>query len=111
MELVVRRLQLENGHVPFDDWFDSLADPRTQAVVTSRITRLRSGNLGDHKSLGGGVFELRIDFGPGLRVYFGRRGREIIVLLGGGQKRTQSKDIKSAQRLWKEFANETAGLS
>lgn len=111
MEIAVRRLQLKNGQVPFDHWFDSLADERTRAVVTSRITRLRSGNLGDHKSLGGGVFELRIDFGPGLRVYFGRRGREVIVLLGGGDKSTQAKDIKSAQRLWKEFTNETVGLS
>jgi putative addiction module killer protein len=80
-ELTVRRLQLNNGRVPFDEWLDAL-DGRTQAVVTARITRLRSGNLGDHKSVGGGVFELRIDFGPGLRVFFGRRGREVVIPAG-----------------------------
>lgn len=111
MELIVCRLQLKNGQVPFDNWLDSLEDRRTQAVVTSRITRLRSGNFGDHKSVGGGVFELRIDFGPGLQVYFGRRGREVIVLLGGGDKRTQSRDVKAVQRLWMEFKHEASGLS
>ena len=110
MELIVRRLQLKSGRVPFDDWLDSL-DCRTQAVVTARITRLRSGNLGDFKSVGGGVLELRIDFGPGLRVYFGRRSRDIVILLAGGDKRTQGRDIKSAQRLWSEYENENAGLS
>jgi putative addiction module killer protein len=109
MELNVRKLQMEGGRIPFDEWFDSLEDVRTQAVVASRLVRVRAGNLGDCKAVGGGVFELRIDFGPGLRVYFGRKGRELIVLVGGGSKRTQAKDIAFAQRLWKEY--EDAGLS
>jgi putative addiction module killer protein len=104
MELTVRKLQLENGRIPFDEWFDSLDDVRTQAVVTARLVRVRvrAGNLGDCKAVGGGVFELRIDFGPGLRIYFGRQGREIVVLVAGGTKRTQANDIALAQRLWKQ---------
>ena len=75
MELDVQKLELANGKVPFNDWYYSLADAKTRAVVASRLTRARGGNLGDFKAVGEGVFELRIDFGPGLRICFGRRGR------------------------------------
>ena len=74
----------------------------------SKSTHKRGfNNLGDHKSVGGGVSELRIDFGPGFRVYFGRRGRQVIVLLGGGDKRSQARDIKTAQELWRRYGDET----
>ncbi|MBI2927277.1 MAG: type II toxin-antitoxin system RelE/ParE family toxin [Verrucomicrobia bacterium] len=108
MSFVVQRLVLPNGNVPFDDWFESLNDAKARARVDARLARVRAGNLGDHKALGEGVFELRIDWGPGLRIYFGRRGQEFIALLGGGDKSTQSRDIRRAQQLWREYANEVS---
>jgi putative addiction module killer protein len=63
------------------------------------------GNFGDSKSVGGGVEELRIDFGPGYRVYFGRDGQSVVILLGGGSKQTQSKDIQRARALWEDYLN------
>jgi putative addiction module killer protein len=90
--------------VPFDDWFDSVRDLRMQAAVDARLARVRAGNCGDSKSVGNGVFELRINFGPGLRVYYGLHGRQIVMLLGGGDKRSQSRDIRRAQQLWQQFS-------
>jgi putative addiction module killer protein len=103
IERGIKKLELQNGLVPFDEWFDSLRDKRMQAAVDARLTRVRAGNFGDCKSVGGGVFELRISFGPGLRVYYGLHGRQIVVLLGGGDKRSQKRDIRRAQRLWQQF--------
>jgi len=103
VEQEIQKLALQNGLVPFDEWFDSLRDLRTQAAVDARLTRVRAGNFGDCKSVGGGVFELRISFGPGLRVYYGLHGRQIVVLLGGGDKRSQARDIRRAQQLWQQF--------
>jgi len=74
-----------------------------QAAVDSRLARVRAGNFGDCKSVGGGVFELRIALGPGLRVYYGLHGRQVVVLLGGGDKSTQGRDIRRAQSLWQQF--------
>ncbi len=70
--------------------------------MRSRLNRIRLGNFGDCKSVGGGVEELRIDFGPGYRVYYGREGSLAVVLLGGGSKKSQARDIVTAQRRWKE---------
>ena len=67
---------------------------------------MRAGNLGDYKPVGEGVFELRIDHGPGFRVYFGRRGREVVILLGGGDKKSQARDIKRAQELWRHYGHD-----
>lgn len=78
---------------------DGLRDIRARARVQVRIERLAMGNQGDTGSVGEGVFELRIDYGPGYRVYFTRRGREIVILLAGGDKRTQARDITKAIRL------------
>ena len=103
IEREIKKLELENGLVPFDEWFDSLRDMRMQAAVDARLTRVRAGNFGDCKSVGGGVFELRISFGPGLRVYYGLHGHEIVVLIGGGDKRSQPRDIRRAQELWQQF--------
>jgi len=74
-----------------------------QVAVDTRLTRVRAGNFGDCKSVGGGVFELRIAFGPGLRVYYGLHGQQIVVLLGGGDKSSQARDIRRAQELWRQF--------
>lgn len=108
MEFEVLKLELETGKVPFDDWYLALPDLKTRAAISGRLTRMRSGNLGDHQSVGGGVSELRIHQGPGLRVYFGRRGQKVIVLVGGGHKGTQGRDIKRAQELWRRYADEAA---
>ena len=103
LEQEIKKLELGSGLVPFDEWFDSLRDLRMQAAVDARLTRVRAGNFGDCKSVGGGVFELRISFGPGLRVYYGLHRRQIVVLLGGGDKRSQPRDIRRAQELWQQF--------
>ena len=83
----------------FAKWLDGLRDVRARARVQVRIERLADGNAGDVEPVGEGVFELRIDYGPGYRVYFKKHGREVVILLAGGDKRTQSADIKTALRL------------
>ena len=80
-------------------WLDSLRDVRVRARVLVRVERLAAGNPGDVRPVGEGVSELRIDYGPGYRVYFKKQGRAIVVLLAGGDKRTQSRDIEKALRL------------
>lgn len=85
----------------FGRWMDGLRDIRARARVQVRIERLASGHTGDAKPVGGGVSELRIDYGPGYRVYFTRRANTVVILLAGGDKRTQSADIKTAVRLAK----------
>jgi putative addiction module killer protein len=83
----------------FAQWLDDLRDIRARARVQARIERLAMGHRGDAKAIGEGVSELRIDYGPGYRVYFTRRGRELVILLAGGDKSTQTKDIQTALRL------------
>ena len=80
-------------------WLDSLRDIHERARVQARVERLATGNPGDVKPVGEGVSELRIDYGPGYRVYYTRHGREVVILLAGGDKRTQASDIKTALRL------------
>ena len=83
----------------FAKWIDGLRDVRARARILVRIERLAGGNPGDVKPVGGGVSELRIDHGPGYRVYYVQRGQELIILLAGGDKRTQSRNIATAIRL------------
>jgi putative addiction module killer protein len=83
----------------FAKWLDGLRDLGARARIQARIERLVAGNPGDVEPIGEGVSELRIDYGPGYRVYFKKRGRELIILLAGGDKATQTKDIKAALRL------------
>ena len=83
----------------FVKWIDSLRDVQAKARVLVRIERLASGNAGDVKPVGEGISEMRIDYGPGYRVYFMQRGSELIILLAGGDKNSQSRDIKAALRL------------
>lgn len=89
--------------IVFADWLESLRDSLARARIQARILRLKAGNAGDAKPVGEGVSEMRIDHGPGYRVYFVRRGSELIILLAGGDNSTQAKDIKTALRLAKEL--------
>lgn len=87
----------------FLKWQNRLRDPKARTVIAARIDRLASGLAGDAKAVGDGVMELRIHYGPGYRIYFIRHGSEIIVLLCGGDKASQSSDIETARRLAKEI--------
>lgn len=90
----------ENGHSPYAEWLNSLRDARARAKVMSYVDRMELGNLGDSEPVGEGVSELRIHYGLGYRVYYARDGREIFLLLCGGDKSSQQKDIVKAKRLW-----------
>ena len=93
----------------FEKWLDGLKDRRAQLRIGARILRLAEDNPGDHKVLSGGIAELRIDYGPGYRIYYTKKDSVIILLLVGGDKRSQSKDIETAQRLAKEWTGENNG--
>jgi putative addiction module killer protein len=93
----------KDGEVPFENWLDELNDKRAVARVLTRLARVRQGGLGDFKSVGEGVCELRVDYGPGYRIYFGQEGQTLVVLLCGGDKRSQDRDIRLAKKYWREF--------
>ena len=95
--------QDRNGSEPFTAWLESLKDQRTRYRVVTRLDRVELGNLGDHKMLGAGMFELRMHFGPGYRVYCGEVDDRIVLLLAGGDKRSQSRDITKARRFWDDY--------
>ncbi|MEN9724313.1 MAG: hypothetical protein RJB38_2299 [Pseudomonadota bacterium] len=95
------------GESPYRHWLDSL-DVSVKARIQARIFRFQLGNLGDHKSVGKGVWEARIQFGPGYRVYFGKDGDRLILLLLGGSKSSQSRDIRKAQEYWSEHLEESS---
>lgn len=90
----------------FQDWLDALNDRRAQARIVARLRLVEAGNLGDWKAVGGSVSEMRVDVGPGYRLYFTRRGRVVIVILVGGDKSTPTRDIRRAQRILKELEDE-----
>jgi putative addiction module killer protein len=102
--LKVREYVDKQGKSPFRAWLDSL-DVAAKARIQARILRVESGNLGDHKPVGAGVMVLRFDFGPGYRVYFGIESGTLVLLLMGGDKGSQRRDIKKAQELWSEYLN------
>lgn len=87
----------------FTKWLGSVRDRRAKTKIADRLKRASNGNFGDYRSVQGGVFELRIDHGPGYRVYFFQRGKELVILLCGGDKRTQDADIAYAKRLKAEI--------
>jgi putative addiction module killer protein len=95
------------GKDVFDDWLTQLADARAQAKIATRINRLAAGNFGDCKPLRQGLSELRIDWGPGYRVYYAMIGRERVLLLCGGDKRKQSADIERALEYLKDYKERT----
>lgn len=91
-----------DGQSPFAEWFESL-DPMAAAKVAVAMARMGQGNFSNAKGVGAGVLEFRIDFGPGYRVYFGRDGDELVILLAGGTKKRQQNDIEAAQARWKDY--------
>lgn len=99
----VRVYESRQGTRPFEDWLRGLRDSRARQRVRTRINRLRLGNFGDYKTVGGGVCELRVDYGPGYRIYYGRDGAEIVILLVGGDKRRQDCDIQTATEYWADY--------
>ena len=101
----IQKYVTTEGRCPFDDWFDSL-DAKTQARILVRFDRVRLGNFGDTDNVGEGVSEFRFFFGPGYRVYFGQAQGHIVLLLVGGSKKRQSKDIKMAKALWASYQRE-----
>jgi len=98
----VLQYEAEDGGCPFADWFDRL-DVSAALKVRTAIARMEVGNFGDVKSVGEGVSERRIDFGPGYRLYFGRDGQDLVLLLVGGTKRRQQADIDRAKGLWADY--------
>src|SRR4051812_15611733 len=104
--LEIRYYVAADGLQPFAKWFAGL-DPIARAKVTVAIVRLEQGNLSNVKSIGEGVLEYRIDFGPGYRVYFGRDGDKLIILLTGGTKKRQQRDIATAHACWQDYKQRT----
>jgi putative addiction module killer protein len=102
-DLEVREYQTTEGKVPLTEWLVSLRDGVTRARITARLDRLKAGLLGDWKNVGGGVCEMRIDHGPGYRVYYGQESKALVLLLCGGDKSTQAKDIEIAHAYWKDY--------
>lgn len=93
----------KDGKTPFSDWLESLRDRKSRAIIRARINRIRLGNLGDCKGVGEGVSELRINYAGGYRVYFAQQGNTVIILLHGGDKSSQQKDIKQAKVYWQDY--------
>ena len=105
--VTIREYIDERGRSRFAEWFDAL-DSSAAAKTTIALVRIEHGNFSNIKSVGGGVYECRIDFGPGYRIYFGEDGPEIVVLLGGGTKKHQSEDILTARNCWNSYRQRKA---
>ena len=106
MSLTVHEYKTPDGEIPFRPWLATL-DRSVRARIQARVLRFESGNLGDHKSVGAGVLEARVMTGPGYRIYFGRDGASLVLLLVGGTKASQAKDIRRAQDYWRDYLTGT----
>ena len=96
-----------DGRIPYRDWLDTVTDPIGYSAIQVKEDRLARGLFGDHKMVGDGVWELRIDTGPGYRVYYARAGKMVVILLCGGDKRSQKTDIKTAKAYWRDYEQRT----
>lgn len=103
MQKELRFFRTNNGKEPFSEWLSSLKDTVTRAHITNRLNRCMLGHYGDCKSIGDGLYELRIHYGAGCRVYFAEYGQTVLLLLLGGNKRSQERDILKAKQYWQEF--------
>jgi putative addiction module killer protein len=108
VELQLRYYQTSAGEQPFVAWLQGLGDRQARTRIEARLARIAVGNLGDVGPVGDGVLELKIDWGPGYRVYFSQVGKVIVLLLCGGDKRTQQKDIKRAKAYFEDYKARTA---
>ena len=99
----IRRYRTSDGKVVLSDWLRSLRDAKARIAIDRRIIRMELGNFGDHKFCRDGVWELRIDVGPGYRVYYAMAGTTVVLLLSGGDKRTQDADISRAEEYWRDW--------
>jgi putative addiction module killer protein len=99
----IQDYQASSGRVPFKEWLAALADRMARARIAARVQRMAAGNFGDCKPVSDGVWELRIDHGPGYRVYYARAGERLILLLLGGDKRRQQADINTAIEYWRDW--------
>ncbi|GHT86051.1 addiction module killer protein [Betaproteobacteria bacterium] len=99
----IKHYLTDNGSDVFADWRDKVKDTKTQIAIDRRIYRAELGNFGDHKPCREGVWELRLDIGPGYRVYYAQDGKTVILLLGGGVKRSQGADITQACEYWHDW--------
>jgi putative addiction module killer protein len=104
----VREYLAPEGDSPFGAWFGDL-DGRAAAKVATALTRIGQGNLSNVKGVGSGVFEFKIDFGPGYRIYFGKDGETVVILLAGGTKKRQQRDIEAAQARWQNYKDRRKG--
>ncbi|VVP50455.1 type II toxin-antitoxin system RelE/ParE family toxin [Pseudomonas fluorescens] len=99
----VKHVLSANGVDIYQMWLDTIRDKRTKARITSRVDRAELGHFGDTEPVGDGVFEMKLDFGPGYRIYYAIEGRKVVFLLGGGSKDKQQNDIDQAKALWNSF--------
>ena len=99
----VKIYQDEKGKEPFSNWFNSLRGDQTRARIDNKLGRVRLNNFGDSKALGDGLYELRLHFGPGYRLYYGKTKKSLIVLLTGSDKARQAKAIKKAKQYWQDY--------
>ena len=102
---VVHIYRDQDGREPLIDWLESIKDITTRARIKNRLRRLELGNPGDTKSIGQGIYEMRLHFGPGYRIYFGQVDNVVVVLLCGGDKGSQVKDVKRAKEYWTDYKN------
>ena len=100
--IVVREYLDRSGHSPYAEWFDSL-NAEAAAKVATAVTRISLGNFSSVEGVGAGVFEYKLDFGPGYRIYFGKDGETLVILLGGGTKKRQQRDISAAIAAWQDY--------
>lgn len=101
----IKKYVTDDGICPFDEWFNQLEN-NIKIRIDARFTRISLGNFGDYKSIEEGVFELRFHFGSGYRIYYGLDGKNIVILLTGGSKKRQNRDIKKAIDLWQKYQQE-----
>lgn len=104
--IAVYYYQTSSGRCPFKEWLESL-DQQIQQIIDARLTRVRRGLLGQARDLGGGLWELKFDVGPGYRIYYGRVGKAIVILLHAGRKKGQTSDIDTARGYWADYQRRT----
>lgn len=101
--MIIKIYKDEYGNEPFNDWLKSIKNNNTKIRILARLDRIKLGNFGDYRSIGEGLYELRLHFGSGYRVYYGQVGNEIVLLLAGGDKSTQKQDIQRVKYYWQDY--------